>query len=76
MAVLILPFLVRRPAAVMVTGVVVLYTVALMVAGGNVYARYTLTILPLLIAALAVVLVQLRPAPWVGLVAWWSAVWS
>jgi 4-amino-4-deoxy-L-arabinose transferase-like glycosyltransferase len=66
-AVLVLPFLVRRPAAVMVTGVVVLYAVALLVAGGNVYARYTLTILPLLTAALAVVLVQLRPAPWAGL---------
>jgi hypothetical protein len=53
----------------MVTGVVALYTVALMVAGGNVYARYTLTILPLLMAALAVVLMHLRPLPWAGLVA-------
>jgi 4-amino-4-deoxy-L-arabinose transferase-like glycosyltransferase len=69
LATLVLPVLVRRPAALMVTGVVALYTVALMVAGGNVYARYTLTILPLLMAALAVVLMHLRPLPWAGLVA-------
>jgi hypothetical protein len=51
----------------MVAGAVVLYAAALMVAGGNVYARYTLTILPLLTAALAVILMQVRPAPWAGL---------
>lgn len=68
LAVLVLPFLVKRPAALMVAGAVVLYAVALMVAGGNVYARYTLTILPLLTAALAVALVRLPPAPWAGVV--------
>jgi hypothetical protein len=65
-AVLLLPFLARRPAAVMVAGVVVLYAAALLVAGGNVYARYTLTILPILAAALAAVLVQIPPIPWAG----------
>jgi 4-amino-4-deoxy-L-arabinose transferase-like glycosyltransferase len=69
LAVLVLPFLVRRPAPVMAAGVVVAYTVAVMVAGGNVYARYTLTILPILMAALAAVLLHLRPAPWVGMLA-------
>jgi 4-amino-4-deoxy-L-arabinose transferase-like glycosyltransferase len=66
-AVLMLPFLTRKRAAVMVAGVVVFYATALLVAGGNVYARYTLTILPLLAAALAVVLAQIPPLPWAGI---------
>jgi 4-amino-4-deoxy-L-arabinose transferase-like glycosyltransferase len=66
-AVLILPLVVRRPAAVMVTAVVVIYATALTVAGGSVYQRYTVTILPLLMAALAAVLMHLRPVPWTGL---------
>jgi 4-amino-4-deoxy-L-arabinose transferase-like glycosyltransferase len=65
-AVLALPFLSRRPAAAMVAGVVALYVAGLLIAGGSVYARYTLTIMPLLMAALAAVLMLLRPAPWAG----------
>jgi hypothetical protein len=38
-------------------------------AGGTVYARYTLTVLPFMTAALAVVLAGFRPAPWAGLAA-------
>jgi hypothetical protein len=68
-AVLILPFVVRRPGAVMVTAVVVAYVVALLAAGGTVYARYTLTVLPMMMAALGVVLAHLRPAPWLGIAA-------
>lgn len=68
-AVLILPFVVRRPGAVMVTAVVVAYVIALLAAGGTVYARYTLTVLPMMMAALGVVLAHLRPAPWLGIAA-------
>jgi hypothetical protein len=68
-AVLVLPFLVRRPGAWMVAGVVVVYAAALKMAGGTVYPRYTLTILPLLMAALAVVLLHLRPSPLAGMIA-------
>jgi hypothetical protein len=49
--------------------VIVVYAAALTVAGGNVYPRYTLSILPLLMTALAVALMHLRPAPWAGLIA-------
>ena len=63
-AVLILPLLVRRPSAVMVLSVIVVYAAALLVAGGKLYPRYTLTVLPLMTAALAVVLCSLRPGPW------------
>jgi hypothetical protein len=62
-----LPFLLRRPGAAMVAAVVAVYALALTVAGGAVFPRYTLTILPLLMAALAVVLLRLPPAPWAGL---------
>ncbi len=66
-AVLILPFMVRRPGSVMVTAVVGAYVIAVLAAGGTVYARYSLTILPLLMAALGVVLAGLRPAPLAGI---------
>jgi 4-amino-4-deoxy-L-arabinose transferase-like glycosyltransferase len=68
-AVLVLPFVIRRSAAVMVSAVVVVYALALGAAGGTVYARYTLTVLPFMAAALAVVLAGFRPAPWAGLAA-------
>jgi 4-amino-4-deoxy-L-arabinose transferase-like glycosyltransferase len=66
-AVLVLPFLVRRPSSVMVLAVLVFYAVVLLAASGKVYARYTLTVLPLMTAALAVVLCHLSPRPWAGL---------
>jgi 4-amino-4-deoxy-L-arabinose transferase-like glycosyltransferase len=66
-AALALPFVVRRPGAAMVAAVVAVYVLALTVAGGTVYPRYVLTILPLLMAALAALLVRLPPAPWAGL---------
>jgi hypothetical protein len=67
LAVLIMPALVRRPGAVIVAAVIVAYVLALTMAGGNVYSRYTLTVLPLMMAALAVVLVRIRPYPLAGL---------
>jgi 4-amino-4-deoxy-L-arabinose transferase-like glycosyltransferase len=67
LAVVLLPFLVRRPAAPMLAGVVFVYVAGVMIAGGNVYPRYTITILPLLMAALAVVLMHAPRAPWSGL---------
>jgi hypothetical protein len=68
-AALLLPFAVRRPASVVVPSILALYVGALLLAGGNVYARYTLTVLPILTAALAIVLVRMRPTPWTGIFA-------
>jgi 4-amino-4-deoxy-L-arabinose transferase-like glycosyltransferase len=67
-AVLMLPLLVRRPSSVMMLAVIVFYAFLLLIAGGNLYARYTLTVLPVMTAALAVVLSSLWPRPWAGLV--------
>ncbi|TCP41751.1 ArnT family glycosyltransferase [Rhodovulum marinum] len=65
-ALLWLPWHLRRPELLAVAALFAIYVVAMGLAGGSVYARYTLIFVPLLAAALAVVALSLFRVRWLG----------
>lgn len=66
LALLVLPWRVRRPDFLPLAGIFAIYVVAMGLAAGSVYARYTVTFLPLLSAALAVVVFSSIRMRWVA----------
>ncbi len=65
LATLALPFVTRRHVHVVVPGLTVIFVAGVLLAAGDVYARYSLIMLPLIMSALAAVMLTLRPA-WAG----------
>lgn len=69
-AVFLLPLITRRRDLWAMTAVVLFFLVAMFLAGGRVYARYTLTILPILAIATAAVAFWVLPRlPWAAALA-------
>lgn len=67
MALAWLPFRLRRPDLLFLPGLFAIFALTMLLANGSVYARYTLLFVPLLAAALGVVLVTLPPVRWQAL---------
>jgi 4-amino-4-deoxy-L-arabinose transferase-like glycosyltransferase len=63
LALLALPFLMRRPAPAGLVAVLFAFVAAMALAQGQVFARYTVVVLPLLAAGLAGTVVLLLPRP-------------
>ena len=66
-SVCLLPVVTRRPTLIVVPGITLIFVLGMFLASGDVYPRYSLIMVPLLMASLAAVLMLLRPAPWLGL---------
>lgn len=62
-----LPFRLRRADLLFLPGLFVIFALAMLLANGSVYARYTLLFVPLLAAALGVVLMSLAAGRWQAL---------
>ncbi len=67
LCVVMLPFRMHRPALVACTGIALFFVLGVWLASGSVYPRYSLLIVPMLMAALGAVVMSQAPHPKRGL---------